>query len=1083
MKIFLRPLSETDMVNLYNPSFLRQDSNTEEVPTAKKTVDKTTIIPIDPTINATEFLSANSVEGQEKPEAIKVNINNSLSDINPTNTTIEDQQLSPNMSEKNDATVPADKSADFSNIEQTAAIDIVKKEDETKEAEIVANETMEEAYIKNDLQIDNTSLITVSQGSDNITISKESNQEESTVDLVKETIKTEDRAEDIVVAEENSKMDDVAHMKEDNVIDKHLADNELQENIPTQTVIDDEVNEDDPSTEVVESPPQKSINDVRLISVTEDIDVVATKSGENKQTNSGNAAEYSEVHLLNYEVKEASSENPHQQGSSTNLQLDQASKEPHENNEPIVEAPTTEQTICSSPQKDNTISEPSTASNVPGPVQTEDEVDRQKLVDIIQINTSKFCRTVSYNCNETAQRKVRAVFNILADSETAEDIYDKILCEGLQWFVEFHAEGDDIPEEDFGDNDPVADRRQSTPEKESIVSKILKEVNSPNIERKDKPSETMESGDSPGKGSSTESLDYSLSRHKASRQVRKYVRTSNSLTDYPALVDSLEEAGEGHQVVDSDIADMSVALGQSIDKMAESEGGQESGDGSIPVASSVPEEDKIVIDLAPDNIVDDAPVELIQTEPVTVAKTEPDTMENRRQSEVTVTVEEPTSDQKKDADNIIEPPSSQLMRTSASPLCSSLSVERKGSRELSIENAQRRMEMQSAQRSFSEALRDSKAKRRNQSSRTCGGQDEDSIVSRMLRQTTGQGTQESPSEPLQAAALNVDVSKPEVVEEAHAILPPVKPNSTESIEVVKPERAARERTESECSDTMPDLCPIQEEEEEQRRVEEMLAEIKEKEKQQIQTEPTIKVMEQEPSADFQTETDRELTPLFFTDFDDDDTEADISCADVTEHPATVGTGANSMEPQIRKMVENLFDEMVSQNKEETEDSQKEKLSGGMDQLISKLVSNILELVLTIASPPTQEIAANPANREIQSINNFEPESEDESEMSECESIHDMFDLSMQRLTFIENSFKTLSTSTLDLRSSSNLDLRSSSNLDLRSVTPDLQALALDTSTDHDDREKLDKIREILASGRSSEDQLKAIDQIANDKNY
>merc|ERR1712226_644997 len=94
---------------------------------------------------------------------------------------------------------------------------------------------------------------------------------------------------------------------------------------------------------------------------------------------------------------------------------------------------------------------PSEKEHVP----TEDELDRQKLVDIININITKFCRTVSYGCNETAQRKVRSVYNILSECDFAEDIYDKILCEGLQWFVEFHAEGEDITEEDFGDEDDL----------------------------------------------------------------------------------------------------------------------------------------------------------------------------------------------------------------------------------------------------------------------------------------------------------------------------------------------------------------------------------------------------------------------------------------------------------------------------------------------------------------------------------------------------------------------------------------------------------------------------------------------------
>merc|ERR1712203_999078 len=69
--------------------------------------------------------------------------------------------------------------------------------------------------------------------------------------------------------------------------------------------------------------------------------------------------------------------------------------------------------------------------------------------------------------------------------------------------------------------------RQLIPEKDSIVSKVLHEVNAPKIERKDKSREKSETEDSPQKGSSSDSVDFSITRNKASRQMKKYVRTGS----------------------------------------------------------------------------------------------------------------------------------------------------------------------------------------------------------------------------------------------------------------------------------------------------------------------------------------------------------------------------------------------------------------------------------------------------------------------------------------------------------------------------------------------------------------------------
>ena len=100
---------------------------------------------------------------------------------------------------------------------------------------------------------------------------------------------------------------------------------------------------------------------------------------------------------------------------------------------------------------------------------------------------------------------------------------------------------------------------------------------------------------------------------------------------------------------------------------------------------------------------------------------------------------------------------------------------------------------------------------------------------------------------------------------------------------------------------------------------------------------------------------------------------------------------------------------------------------------------------------------------------LETESEDESEISECENVNDMFDLSMKRLNFIENSFKTMSSSTLDLRS----------------ITPDVQAIthskdeAENEESGDGESDPLQRIRQILAAEGNADEKLKRIGNIVN----
>ena len=708
---------------------------------------------------------------------------------------------------------------------------------------------------------------------------------------------------------------------------------------------------------------------------------------------------------------------------------------------------------------------------------TDDEVDRQKLVDIIQINISKFCKTISYDCNETAQRKVKSIFNILADCKTAEDIYDTILCEGLQWFVEFHVEGEEISEEDFGDNTEGEVKRHLVPEKESIVSKILHEIATPaKIERKEKSVEMADIEGREHKGASTEPIDYSISRHKASRQVKKYVRTSNSATDSTQLIDCIDETEKiekktsKNENKSSTKSTVATAPGDLIEKLCNE----------------------------PDKRSDDKIKEYSTPGTLTVQVSGDETACDVENSTPHVTFVKTDQEQKLTKEEQICLDVSKNRLTASPNKRLSLGAERKDSQELSIECAKRKMESQRIERSFSEALKEGKSKRRNQNRRISGSQGEESIVSRLLKEKSQADFKEEnmitcggvvPTEtlhPVESIRMDSEKNhgnkdKTDKTKDTYDLQ-----ETSEAVDHIKAVRVARERTESECSDTMPDLCPIEAEKEERKRIEEMRKEIEEMkriEKKDIgslenRTSENKLRFSEDLITDIEADNDHEMTPLFLTNFDDDESDADISAADITEHLHSSRIGAEVVEPQVRSLIESLFSEVFDES-DNSEKFKKEQFASGIEQFIGKLVSNILDLVLRLAS--SQESSAIECDKQriaaLERIEASEQESEDESELSECESIHDMFDLSMKRLNFIESSFKTMSSSTLDLT-------QSSSTLDLRSATPEQAAFTHgqeDITSNQDDRSRLEKIRHILASTeKSSEEKLKEISEIVAD---
>ena len=963
MKMFLRPLSDAEILALYHPPQPPDEPDEPVVNPEERAneVSEAAERNQDPTINATKFLAGHPPKDSEEEvsSAVKDKVGNSM--------------------EVADDKIEADRES------QTKQVDIeLAPADKTDEAIAPAEKTQHEK--------------------EEIT-----NQPEDDV-LKKDTLPLPTNTETSSSTDSTSKekpSDDVVEIvTEDSVSEGKPAEDGLEKVQKDAAVTEAEkISEECEAAEGVTSKTENPCDTIKTvvpeIDPVEDKEVLQeelTKETEEKCVDQKMGSLLKEENSLGNEKPEAfTSEGP---------------------KEPVVE-------------------------NVAEP--TEEEVDRQKLVDIININITKFCRNVSYSGNETAQRKVRSVFNIINECHSAEDIYDKILCEGLQWFVEFHAEEEEVAKEEYSNEDDnlrFPPGRQLIPEKDSIVSKVLHEVNAPKIERKDKSREKSETEGSPQKGSSSDPVDFSITRNKASRQVKKYIRTGSG-----QQVDKTEDASKDNE--EENLEERGV-----VDRQCPT------------VTFSLDDKDNAT-----------------KKEEQAAAKTEKTQVIDVSQEGTTVT---PRKDPESPQKTGLDVPGGQSVRFSPrTGGRKSLDVDREGGRELSIELAERRMKTHAVERSFSEALRDGKAKRKEQKRRTSGSQ-EDSIVTRLLREkalgkATNNTVSESETDPVVEKNESVE-DKPENVSEmsqkdekkdSHLEKGGEGVSTMESKGPPQKEgRVARERTESECSDTMPDLCPIEQEEEE-RRLEEMMEEMR-KQEGVVNPEPEKKLrFSEEISKDLDVEKDRELTPIFLTNFDDDESEAEVSSADVTENLDGIDVATDVVEPQVRSVVENLFHEIFDQKSVNNSEQPKTEISAdSIDSFIKNLVSRIIDLVLTLSRSELQSKKSTAVARGTFQMTGLETESEDESEISEmseiseCENVNDMFDLSMKRLNFIENSFKTMSSSTLDLRS----------------ITPDVQAI----THSHDEAEKgdsesdmLEKIRQIIATEGNADEKLKRINNIVN----
>ena len=168
------------------------------------------------------------------------------------------------------------------------------------------------------------------------------------------------------------------------------------------------------------------------------------------------------------------------------------------------------------------------------------------IIDIINNNIKRYCSDPLFSRNETAQRKVRTVVDIIGEASSAEDIIDRLHLEGLQYFAEVS-----------DNNRPKSSAAQYVrKEDKSIVGQILRQVTSPvppegdaivvkKAENKTSRSNELNQESIPGKSCVSNNLGEGprIDRNKESRKVKKFSRGTDGIHSSKV---STEETSEHH---------------------------------------------------------------------------------------------------------------------------------------------------------------------------------------------------------------------------------------------------------------------------------------------------------------------------------------------------------------------------------------------------------------------------------------------------------------------------------------------------------------------------------------------------------
>jgi len=364
---------------------------------------------------------------------------------------------------------------------------------------------------------------------------------------------------------------------------------------------------------------------------------------------------------------------------------------------------------------------------------------------------------------------------------------------------------------------------------------------------------------------------------------------------------------------------------------------------------------------------------------------------------------------------------------------------------LTPEMIERKQQSVKAQRNFSEALKESKDKMISKKKRITI--DENSIVSKIL----GEAKRKSiPKE--------VTIEDNSKIEDNKCL----EENNTSS------NSSRREKTISICSDNIPDLCPIEDEED-------------------INT-PSLGDLQIEPLNDSIDDLDDTIgsycqdlpcslskkhsgSLFFMTDFDDEDEEVqgkhssnsdEESFVDANEHLSQ--EDQLKIKPLVQEVISNVLEDFKSCGEKSEENPIISKVSSKLVSPLTNLVKTIIEDRLSSCSskgispfPNTPDFSLRPSSINTVSIVEDITETNitvdiDAEEVTECDNV---FDISMKRLDFIESSFKTI-------------------------LSDDAQALPAIEHKKETTEERMKRIKDALKSTVDKNEKLRLIEEIMNE---
>ena len=274
------------------------------------------------------------------------------------------------------------------------------------------------------------------------------------------------------------------------------------------------------------------------------------------------------------------------------------------------------------------------------------------------------------------------------------------------------------------------------------------------------------------------------------------------------------------------------------------------------------------------------------------------------------------------------------------------------------------------------------------------------------------------------------------------------------------DKTRREKTISECSDNLPDLCPIEGDETPEADF------TDENDPEFAERNFDFEVYEEELPCNLSK---RKSSSLFFmTDLDDEE-DAEDTKSDASEDESFTDANEHLSHDETVKIIPLIKEVLTSTLKKSISDTQEndvniDKISANLLSPLTTLVKTIVDEKLTASSSkghsPLCTPDVNSENQCLVSTSETEKEVEATRVEEEREIDGDAFDESMKRLEFIESSFKTI----------------------ISEETASVPAIQ-HTQDQNQVEDRLERIKLIMASTIDQEEKLRQIDKILKEGTY